>query len=138
MFNIFRPARNQSSWKEGVGIVADLDALIDEPIRFKLHGKVHTIKPISSQSFLVFTNNLAKLWDLREKNQVTPEELITKYFDLMSSVCETITVQDIKDMTQPQIASLFQLVLDAVSGKAQAKAKEMASKMTETEKKTLN
>ena len=135
MFNNLRSllTRNKApSWTEGTSVVADLDALIEDDVHFKLHGKVHVIKPISSQEFLVFTNNLAKLYEMQEKEKITARELIERYFALVNSICKTVTIEDIENMNQNQIGAMFQLILDSVGGKAQAKAKDIL----EMEKKT--
>jgi len=125
------PTRNKMR-AEG-SVVADLDALLNESVYFKLHGKTHEIKPLSAKQFLILTNNLGHLLDLKEKSEITPDELVDRYYDLVSSCCETISKDDIKNMTQQQIAGLFQLVMDALTGKAQAQSKHEIA-----EKKTLN
>ena len=136
MFDLFRPARSQARQQiqGGTDVVADLDALIEQRVSFKLHGKVHEIKPISSKDFLIFTNNLSKLMELKDKNKIEAEELIEKYHGLISSLCDTIKIEDIESMTQPQVGALFQLLLDSVTGKAQATAQKL---YVESEKKTL-
>lgn len=107
-------------------IIADLDALIDEQISFKLHGKQHFISSVSTITFFKFAEKLAALNSLREKENLTGEELTNAYYDLINSVCDTITVEDVEKCTSAQIGALFQLVLDKVMGR-----------LTDDKKKTL-
>ena len=106
--------------KKDYELISDLDSILSEPISFKLHGRVRVIRPVSTEEFLHFSNALAKLYDLQEKSGVTPEELISRYFDLAKSIIEDITRKDIEDMAQVQIAGLFALLMDVVTGKAHA------------------
>ena len=106
--------------KKDYELISDLDSILSEPISFKLHGRVRVIRPVSTEEFLRFSNALAKLYDLQEKSGVTPEELISRYFDLAKSIIEDISRKDIEDMAQVQIAGLFALLMDVVTGKAHA------------------
>lgn len=100
-------------------IVSDLDALIAEPISFRLHGEIHSINPISTIELLRFTNAFARLKVLNETSgTLSVDDLIGAYTEVISSVCPSITRKHIESMTQSQIAALFQLVLDSVMGKA--------------------
>jgi len=102
-------------------VVSDLDALVAEPIAFRFKGKVHEIKPISTLELLKFTNAFAGLQELSGKSDtITVSELVEAYTQVISSVCPTITSDHVKDMTQAQVAALFQLVMDSVVGKAHA------------------
>lgn len=133
MRNWFKPARAKAAaWMKdpshgGANIVADLDAILTEPIHFRLLGKVHTLEPITTENFLLYTNALAKLFQMRDEKMISSQDLIQRYFDLFSSVCKTIELKDIQGMTQAQVAGLYQLILDSFQGKSQA----------ELEKKTL-
>jgi hypothetical protein len=102
-------------------IVSDLDALVAEPIAFKLHGKIFTINPISTLELLKFTNAFAKIQAINTKSEpITVAELVDAYLEVISSVCPEIERRDIEAMTQAQISALFQLVMDSVVGKAHA------------------
>lgn len=102
-------------------IVSDLDALVAEPIAFKLHGRIFTINPISTLELLKFTNAFTKIQAIQGKaDSITVSELVDAYLGVISSVCPEIERSDIENMTQPQIAALFQLVMDSVVGKAHA------------------
>lgn len=102
-------------------IVSDLDALIAEPIAFRFQGRVHEIQPISTLELVRFTNAFAALSELNGKSDtISLAELIDAYTRVISAVCPTITRAHVEDMTQAQIAALFQLVMDSVVGKAHA------------------
>ena len=46
--------------------------------------------------------------------------MLDGYYNLFKSVCDTITHKDIESMSAAQIAALFKLTIDAISGEAQA------------------
>ena len=114
VFN-FRTGRKVS---QNATIVSDLDKMIAEPIAFRLHGKIHTIEPISVKEFYAYTNALARLNALRDKENIENGELVDAYFNLFTSVCKSIKIEDLENMTQAQVGALFQLVIDSVTGKA--------------------
>lgn len=117
----FWPARQ----KHTADLVADLDAMVSEAIAFKLHGKQHIVKPISLEEFLKYTNAYSQIWNSTdEKKKLTNEQFIEMYHQLFSSVCDTITVDDIKKMSQAQVGALFQLISDTVTGKAHVDQKK--------------
>ena len=100
-------------------VVSDLDALIAEPIAFRLHGEVHEIKPVSTVELLKFTNAFARLQTLNESSgTLTVADLVDAYTHVIASVCPTITREHVEGMTQSQVAALFQLVIESVMGKA--------------------
>lgn len=113
--------------KESIEIVRDLDAIVANPVYFRLHGKNREIKPITTESYLVYVNNLSLLYSMKDKDGLTTDELLTSYFNLVKSVCDDIEIDDIKKMSQQQIGALFQLILDTINGSAHA----------DVEKKTL-
>ena len=97
--------------------VTDLDAIVAEPVPFRFKGKIHFLKPFSLEEFLKFTNAQTRLTNsLSSTEQISPKELAEKYHSVISSVCDTITVQDILSMEQAQVAALYQLVIDLVTG----------------------
>jgi len=117
---------------EAPAIVADLDQIVAKPVGFRLGGKTHTINPISTKEFWTLSNALVELWALRDAKEVTPDELIDKYHGLVATVCPSIKRSDIEGMTQAQVAALYQLIMDAATGRAQAaqEASEAAQKKT--------
>lgn len=107
------PARSQNF----DGPVSDLDAIVAAPVSFRFKGKVHTLKPFSLAEFLLFTNAQAHLMQLiKDETGVTTQELASRYHKVISSVCSSITIDDILSMEQVQVAALYQLVIDMVTG----------------------
>jgi len=124
------PARS----KHTAELVADFDALSSEPISFRLNGKIHQIKPINTAEFFKYANAYAKLMQMLDEKRTTihPRELIERYFEVFSSVCDSITMADIENSNNAQMAGLFQLIIDTVSGRSQADQKKTLQKMVST------
>lgn len=109
------PARSNKSKVEEP--IADLDAIISQSVAFKYKGKIHSLKPMTLEEFLKFTNAQASLVNLlKDDKSITPKGLAESYHSVISAVCDTITIEDILDMEQVQIAALYQLVIDLVTG----------------------
>ena len=115
--NWFKGERNKSKLKVSGDNVADLDAMLVEPVGFRLHGKDHLIKPLTVEQFMLYAVNLSDIYSLKEKKDVTADELIDKYYALISSVCSTIKRSDIEQMSQQQVSALFELIVSTVTGK---------------------
>lgn len=98
--------------------VVDLDAIISEPVHFRFNGKIHALKPMQLDEFLKFSNAQARLMDTLKDAQAKlgPKDLAEQYHQVVASVCDTISVDDILNMEQAQIAALYQLVIDLVTG----------------------
>lgn len=111
-----RPARQQRI--EDSKVLVDLDRLVSESVGFRLNGKVHTIKPMTTETFFKVANELAKLSVLRSETEVDQKAVIGGYISLFESVCDTISKKDVYQMSQPQIAALFQQILNCITGTA--------------------
>ena len=120
---------NLKPTRQAESLYADLDAIIAEPIYFKLHGKRHKIKPITTKEFLRVSNALSALWDMMDKKEITPIEVIDRYTELIQSVCDTVTRQDVENMEQQQAVGLMQLVMDSMTGKAHSPDYNQKKKM---------
>ena len=115
----FKPSR--SKVLEDVDLVSDLDALIEKPITFRVLGKIHKIKPISTKEFFRVLNSLDRLNRLnRLDGKFTDKDLLDAYVELVGSVCETIGKSEILQMSQAQVIALVQLIIDSISGKTHA------------------
>lgn len=110
----FRPAREQAKEFRNV---ADLDAMLAEPVAFILHGKRRLIKPISSEQFLRFTQAYNEFAGLDKKEDITADTVIDSFHRCVSQVCEDVSRQDVADMTQMQFGALFNLICETISGK---------------------
>lgn len=116
MFGKFRPARGNHA--KATEPVTDLDAIIAEPVSFRYQGKVHKLNPMRLDEFLRFTNAQARLMEYLqvEGKTLTPRQLAEQYHEVIGSVCSTLSVDDIMGMEQVQVAALYQLVIDLVTG----------------------
>jgi len=103
--------------KPDVKPVADLDAIIAEPIPFRFKGKIHLIKPIELEEYLKFANAQSDLMQTSEEDGSLPAKILAeKYHRVISAVCDTISLDDVLSMSQAQVAALYQLVIDAITG----------------------
>lgn len=118
--------------KHKAEMVADLDALLDESISFRLHGRDHEIRPISAAEFFKFTNAYAGLSALGNKSEIPTEQLINAYYEVFSSVCTTISKEDVRQMSIAQVGALFQLIIESVTGRAQVDQKKTLERMMAT------
>lgn len=116
MLGFFRsklmPARSAN-----IESIADLDAMIVEPVSFKLHGKTHVISPLTTQQFLVLSAALNNIYQLKNDGEVTAQVLIDRYYELMHIASKTITKSDIEKMSQYQVSALFELITQTITGK---------------------
>jgi len=114
--------KKKASAKEqpDVAPVADLDAIIADPIPFRFKGKIHYIKPIELGEFMKFANAQVELSKSSEVDSLLTAEMLAKrYHKVVSSVCDSISLDDIMEMSQAQIAALYQLVVDAITGQVE-------------------
>lgn len=105
-------------------IVSDLDAMIASPIAFRLHGRVHYLKPVTVKEFFAYANALVSLDKLKTDDKLTDEQLLEMYCRLIQSVCDTVTVEDVKSLTHGQATALIQLIVEHISGKAHADSEQ--------------
>ena len=129
LFNIREPKKSEKP----IVMVADLDRLESHSVGFRLHGKVHVIKPVKVKEFYSAISKLSAFGVLQKKEKLTDDELNAKYLEIITALCDTITLKDVEDCTRPQIAGLFQLIVDSIMGKSQAQAEPMEA----AEKKSL-
>lgn len=113
--------------KKGYGgiEIADLDALIDTPLSFRLHGRVHTLEPVRNIVFLRFINGLNQVYKDVESKDIGADAFQETVLKLFQSVCPTITKEDIDKNTQAQTAALFSLVVDHIQGRTQDDKKKI-------------
>lgn len=119
----FKPARDAAVARDA-DVVADLDALIERPIAFKLNGRQHALNPMTMQQWLKVTNGLGRLDALNRKlktEDVKESEMIAEYHRFFSSVCPTMTEDLLLEMTHAQRGALLQLVIDYAGAKAHVK-----------------
>jgi len=127
MFGLFqklRPAR-QKYTESATNAVADLDAMLVEPVSFKLHNKIHLLRPLNVEQFMVLSMALVDIVELQKKQSISPDELVDKYYALVSSACDTVSKNDIRDMSQQQVSALFNLIIETITGKVFSEKKSL-------------
>lgn len=100
--------------------VTDLDAIVSESVPFRFQGRIHELKPISLAEYLKFLNAMTEMnaafQDKEAATPMTARDLAAKYHAVISAVCDSITLDDVMKMEQAQVAALYQLVIDQVTG----------------------
>lgn len=118
-------------------VVRDFDKLLTEAVAFRLHGKVHKLNPITVQEFWRFSESMVRMQKLAEQADVTAKELIEGYLTVFQSVCPSMTLKDVEDMSQPQVGALLQLVIDTIQGASQLEDYDFEKKNPKTQEKSL-
>jgi hypothetical protein len=113
------PARAGKAQSEEV--VADLDAMIAEPIAFKFQGKRHIIKPVSTVEFLKYVKASVAVAEMMKNPKATKDEVIDATFDIVASVCDSFRRSHLEAMTQAQAGALLALISKCVTGEIYAK-----------------
>lgn len=130
MLKLFSGLKIKKEGKEinldDVRVVTDLDRLVEDRIAFKLNGKTHLIKTVSVELLLKVTNENAKLQTLRGVEGIDQKMIYDAYAKIFGTMCDTITIHDVREMSQMQIAVLFRTIVNCITGK-----------YSEPEKKTL-
>lgn len=96
--------------------VTDLDAIISEPIEFRLHGKIHRINPLTTEQFLKVTNEYVNIQSMQKMDSLDSQEVISRYHAFISVACASITREDIEKMTQQQAGALLNLIIGLLTG----------------------
>ncbi len=125
----FMPTRNKNRPDQSSVMVADLDALLTKSITFRLLGKIHTIAPLSVEQFIRFAQSYSEFIALQDSDVVTPDQLVECYYNMISSVCDSVSREDIKAMSQQQAAGLFQIMMDMHTGRLFADEKKTLEKV---------
>ncbi len=98
-------------------VVYDVDKIHSRTTVFRLHGKEHQIKPLTTAQFFEYITAYNNFRTLGEKEKVSAEDLKNSYFDVFNTVCDSITRKDVEDCSQQQAAVLFGVILEAITGK---------------------
>lgn len=127
----FKPSRTKEIGNDN--LVSDLDALVQTPVAFRVLGKTHYLKPISTGEFFKVINSLEHLDRMnRMDGKFTDEELLEGYVKLISSVCDTVGKKEILRMEQAQVTALIQLIIDTIAGRTHAEMKKKRNFHVET------
>lgn len=118
------PTRSALEAKTSGALVADLDALIEQPTFFKLHGKIHKINPMLVEEFWAVANALADLHKVQKADKIAFDDMVDNFHRVIHAVCPSITRDDLRSCTQAQLAAIMQRVNDHVNGVAQGDEKK--------------
>ena len=116
------PARGTKPKSEEV--IADLDAMIADPVAFKFQGKRHIIKPISTIEFMKYVKASVGVAEMLKNPKATKDEVLDATFDVVSSVCDTFRRSHLEAMTQPQAGALLALISKCVTGEIYAQQQD--------------
>lgn len=129
------PARKKEF--ESTKVVADLDKMVAQRVAFKWNGRTHFINPISTESYLKFVDasaNITKCFQqIQDGVPINKHDLYKQYGEIFHLVCETISVEQVYDMTQHQVAALMGLITECVSGKIFVKEEEEKKKIAQAD-----
>lgn len=114
--------------KQSATVIRDFDALVIEPVAFKLHGKIHTLKPISVEELWKFAHAMQAVQSATEKNEISVDGIKGAYLAIFQSVCPSIQMEDVDQMNQAQIGALLQFVIDTIKGASQVDDYEIEKK----------
>lgn len=113
MFENFKQRNKPAKTPE---VIADLDAILVEPVAFTLHGKNHTVAPISTEQSFRLANKLNEFQELMKKEGLNADTVISGYWELVQIAAPSLTRKDIEDATERQLSSLFSFIVRAYTG----------------------
>lgn len=122
--------REKFKKNSSVEVYADLDKLIEEPLKIMVLGKVRTIKPMTVKEFYKLTNALARFHATKTSDGETMEEVIGSYYEVISSVSDDFTLEDIKQMSQAQVGALYSIIVDHAHGRSDSLTQDDVKKKT--------
>jgi len=126
----FQPARPENAIDASNGLIADIDAIIERPSYFRLHGTIHQIRPMLVEEFWAVANALAEIGAMNKTDKLSLDEVIDKYYNLIHSVCATIQKDDLYRCNQAQLAALMQHFYDHVNGVTKDEKKKQSPILT--------
>lgn len=114
MGGALKPARSAAtSAKADDEVLCDLDAVLSHRVTFTFQGKTHALLPITTERFFEFWQ---QVHEFEKAPQKTPAEINIAYHKMMSSICETVTPQEVAAMTVVQKATLLKHLVAKVVG----------------------
>lgn len=116
--------------QKSITIYQDLDAVLNEPVSFKIVGEVHTLNPPSTEGFYRFIKSMNKLYSL-SADSMTPDEIVGIYCEIILPLVPTLSKASISKMTIQQANALFSFVVETILGKR-------SDDFSVEEKKSLN
>ncbi|HCW05860.1 MAG TPA: hypothetical protein DGG95_00650 [Cytophagales bacterium] len=112
-------------------MIADLDAMLVEPVSFQLHGKKHIIKPLETQQAFVLSNKFVQFQNNMTAKGLNPEEIMDGFYELIHAAVPTITRHDIEQAQSSQLTALFGFIVRSFTGELFAEKKTLKETMTQ-------
>lgn len=105
-------AKNSSSQ-----VLCDLDLIDTQSVSFNFHGKTHTLKPITTRVFFEFIQQVqtfaqGKFEQIDEENEA--------FYKTVHVVCDSIKLDDVKEMTVVQKSVLLNGIRSKIMGSQDA------------------
>lgn len=101
---------------ERIEIVADLDRIMSRSVGFVLNGKTRVIRPIVESQFLLYANEMGKLYHMFNDRNIDKEKVKEQVWAVVSNICDNISREEVDNMGAIQLNSLFNVIVKAVNG----------------------
>lgn len=101
---------------KSIRLVTDLDAILADPVAFRFNGKTHYIRAVTTKEFYQFMDSYQGIVDTLNDPMATRGAIVKSAHSVVSSVCDSITLDDVMQMNHLQVKALFKLIIQSVSG----------------------
>lgn len=106
-----------------VTLIADLDALVNERVGFKLNQKTYILKPVTAEDLMEMERARRKLVlmvESRGEGVILPQdEIYERYFDFINCVVTPgLTMAEVQALTLTQLNALTNLIFRQLAGDA--------------------
>lgn len=129
LWNKIMPSRAAA---RDVGVYANLDKLISEPLPFALNGKVHYLRPVTTGEFYDLANAIFEFNNLSNKEtDIDRNAVVDRFYDIVKSLCSTISRKDVEGLHPMQLGALYTLITQHATGKSHDLSAEDLKKKTQ-------
>lgn len=134
----FMPAREEA---KPAKLIADLDLLVSQKIGFRYLGRDHVIEPMTTANFIAVVKALHQIEvvaKLKEGDEGYDKDgVYLAYYEFVSSLCSSVSLEDIKEAKLPQLHALMALLIKHIKGETAQDMVEAPSSDLESEKKKM-
>lgn len=120
-----------------VKVIADLDALISQPIGFKYLGKDFIIDPMTTENFIQITKALHDMEVALKADGMDQDAIYLTYYNFIHALCKSITLSDIKKAALPQLHALMALLIKHIKGETGQEMVDAPETFDEAQKKKM-
>lgn len=115
-----RPARSQAEAEKPISVIADLDALTEEKVGFKFHGKVYVLRPVTAEEMMNMELARIKLVTMLQAKGdgllLNSDEVYERYFELINPIVPDLPYAELRAMSVMVLNSLLSLVMRQLTG----------------------